>query len=127
MERIDYRHDGHAVRFALVVGGLSLIAGGLIVMLVISLWSVSDVAGRAIQRPLVYVAWVSLVLLCGVLILLGWMIMRHIKLRLLARERRPPVEHPDAWVAAGKRLKLDDSAPNSSGRWRSDDPPRDEE
>ncbi len=124
MADLDNSRDRHPLRFALAAGGLVFIGIGLMFSLVFALWSMPTSDAGAIDL-LMHVAWLSMVLLFGVLILLAWTVMRYLRLRLLGDRMPPATQHPDAWAVAGERISLNGNH-NSSGEWR-DDTPDDEE
>ncbi len=61
------------------------------------------------QRMLARLAWLSVAMLLGTMVLLVWAVMRFARGRVFREDqeaRRPKEEHIDAWAEAGRRFQL---------------------
>ena len=89
-----------------IVGQLAL-AGGLIAMLVLTTRGAIRIADPAAKKLLLHLAWLSLVLLLGMLLMIAWSVVRYARYRLRPGEMKPST-YVNAWELAGKRFQLAD-------------------
>lgn len=105
MAKLEPDPAGRANFTVLVVmlGGLS---GGLTVLVLLA----ADAAAAAeagVRETLLHLAWIGVLLLALALLLLAWVVFRHLRRRLSEGASRKPTAYVDAWQEAGRRIKLD--------------------
>jgi len=99
-----------AMRFAMLVIALAAIGGMLVGVLY---WTTAATGGAPPARKiyLTRVAYLAGGLLILTVFLLGAVVVRHLASRAAPPQERPPTEHVNAWVEAGRRLKAKHAPP----------------
>jgi len=105
---VSRRPTRQTTPFSLVVLGLATITSAMGALLWITLRAAPH-AEPPRARALTALAWMSLVLMLGALLLLVWAVARHVRLSMMRTKSPPSEQHKDAWVEAGKRIKVDPS------------------
>jgi hypothetical protein len=103
----DMKKAARVVNLVVTVGLLVILAVGLGVIVVSSAQAVHH--GDAPDRKAAFarVSAVAMALLAMVLVLLFWVVVRHVRARLHAGREKKPTPYVDAWAESGKRFKLD--------------------
>jgi len=96
------------VSVALAIAGQLALAGGLVAMLVITIRGAVNLTDPAAKKLLLHLAWLSLVLLLGMLVMIFWSIVRYARYRLRPGPEIKPSTYVNAWELAGKRFQLAD-------------------
>lgn len=95
---------------ALAIVFLTFICLGLGALTVLALRGARGVEDNPEQqRVLARLAWLSVAMLLGTVVLLVWAMMRFARGRVFRRDEastRPKEEHIDAWAEAGRRFQL---------------------
>jgi heme/copper-type cytochrome/quinol oxidase subunit 2 len=102
---IEQERRSRTVNFVVVVALLVLLVVGLAVLFAVTAQGAGKDASPAIQKYLARLAGLSMALLATTLLLLAWVVARHVLSRLRP-EGHPPTPYVDAWALAGKRLRL---------------------
>lgn len=96
------------VSFVVTVAGLAVIIVTLGVMVVLATGRAAGETDEPTRDGLVRLAYVSMVLLGLAVVLLGWVVARHLGRRMRSIQRdlhHEPTPYVDAWSEAGRRAK----------------------
>ena len=105
----------------LVVLGLLILGQGLLVAGAMRLaWQLEDAQRRAAGR----VAWLALLIGCVQVLLLFWVIIRHVRESFAGGRGSGSTDYVDVWATAGQRFRLeeDDDAPDAEDEPDDDEP-----
>jgi len=105
---IDRIRKFRTVSMVVTVIGLVVIAAVLTWLVVVTTRQAQHSDERT-REGLVRLAYVSLVLLGMTLVLLGWVVVRHLITRGGRKADRRPTPYVNAWEEAGRRFQLDES------------------
>ncbi len=99
-----------AINFAVVTVVLASLCGGLVGIIMLSAHPSQAPAGTAeqiaAQQEYRYrMAWIATALLGMTLLLLAWMMIRHLAPRWQRKSKPPGSDYIDAWSLAGRRAK----------------------
>ena len=104
---LDKRAPG--VSALLVAGALVLLAGGLVAQIALATSAAADATDPAAKKTFVHLAWLALVMLAFDALISFWLVVRVLSARSRRLHIGGPTPYVDAWSAAGRRFKLDDS------------------
>lgn len=107
MEIDQAKKAARVVNLIVTVGLLVILAVGLGVIAVLSAQVAGHQATPTDRHLLGWLSAVALTLLAMVLVLLFWVVVRHVRARLNAGDEKKPTPYIDAWAESGKRFKLD--------------------
>ena len=109
MDQLTYQRRKRSANQLVMISILFVIALGLGVLMAATLRGAGEIVDDPdLKRLLVRLAWTSLVLMVGAMLLLAWAILRFV------RERMKPTEEPSteprvsAWEEAGRRVEVDE-------------------
>ncbi|HDZ43141.1 hypothetical protein LCGC14_0320930 [marine sediment metagenome] len=90
---------------------LGVIVAGLSVLMTVALQGARDMTDDPdLRRVLLRLAWLSLTLMLGAVVLLAWATLRFVRQRRKVEQpERPAGPRTDAWVEAGRRFQLEDA------------------
>ncbi len=107
MEIDDVKRAARIVNLVVTVVLLLILAAGLGVIAILSAQVAAHVGSGADRHLLGWLSAVAMTLLSLVLVLLFWVIVRHVRARLSAGGEKKATPYIDAWAESGKRFKLD--------------------
>ena len=108
---IDTQRRRQSTNQLVLVLLLGVIVAGLSVLMTVALQGARGMTDDPdLRRALLRLAWMSLTLMLGAVVLLAWATLRFVRQRRKVHQPDRPAEpRTDAWVEAGRRFQLEDS------------------